>query len=350
VSYNRLKLIDRIALESDISCLRRKQLSLVYVGTAFNSKNATTHAVSVFTLMLTIVGTGIAAVYIYYQMRIYLLKKEKYNRAVQMEMEGRGDNPEMTMVPGSTRTSVGGRRSLDGEAITSSLDMPYTDEPCPTTAYRQVQTQKNVRRPFLHSNSSYGVLSGSHTPSRSKSLHEQDGQNISEYLKSKRQSQLHHDRAPESGYNTPDVVISSAMGEGPVQRDDSMERPPNDTSGFHLDVAQSIEDIKKTRRRSDTNASSASRASEMLLQQYEEIVQAGEIVRGTASLDLWRPEHMSLHQSGKDRTRSPPPSGRDIARDADTFAAMHGARRPDLGRSRGESSAALLGRPPMDDQ
>jgi len=299
--------------------------------------------------MLTIVGTGIAAVYIYYQMRIYLLKKEKYNRAVQMEMEGRGDNPEMTMVPGSTGTSVGGRRSLDGQATTTSADMAYTDEPCPTSAYRQVQTQKNVRRPFLHSNSSYGVLSGSHTPSRSKSLHEQDGQNISEYLKSKRQSQFNHSRT-DSGYNTPDVVVSSVMDEGSVQRDRPVEEAAKAASGFHLDVAQSMEDIKKTRRRSDTNASSASRASEMLLQQYEEIVQAGEMVRGTASLDLWRPEHMSLHQSGNDRTRSPPPSGRDIARDADTFAAMHGARRPDLGRSRGESSAALLGRPPMDDQ
>ena len=336
-------------MESETLYFGRKQLSLVYVGTAFNSKNATTHAVSVFTLMLTIVGTGIAAVYIYYQMRIYLLKKEKYNRAVQMEMEGRGDNPEMTMVPGSTGTSVGGRRSLDGEAMASSVNMPYTDEPCPATAYRQVQTQKNVRRPFLHSNSSYGVLSGSHTHSRSKSLHEQDGQNISEYLKLKRQSQLHH-IPTESVHNTPDLVISTVADEGSVQRDESTEGSSNDTSGFHLDVDQSIDDIRKTRRRSDTNASSASRASEKLLQQYEEIVQAGEMVRGTASLDLWRPEHMSLQQSGRNGTRSPPPSGRDIARDADTFAAMHGARRPDLGRSRGESSAALLGRPPMDDQ
>ena len=41
--------------------------------------------------------------------------------------------------------------------------------------------------------------------------------------------------------------------------------------------------------------------------------------------------------------------GREIADDADLFALSRGARRPDYGRMRGESRAALLGRPDWDE-
>jgi hypothetical protein len=277
------------------------------------------------------------------------MKKERYDRAEQMEMDGRGENPEMSMVQGSHRSSFAGGRSLDGgNAGTLSIDAPYTDDPCPATTYRQVQSQKNVRRPFLHSNSSFGILSGSNTPSRSKSLHETDGQAISEYLRSRNYDTVYHNGS-DSRYDTPHVVISSAT-DADVQ--------PSDASGSarsasYLDITQAMQDGQKTRPRSDTNASATSKASESLLQQYDDIVRAGEVVRGTASMDLWRPSHMSLHHhAGREeaiaRARSPPRSGREIAQDADTYAALHGALRPDLGRMRGESSAALLGRPELD--
>ncbi len=70
--------------------------------------------------------------------------------------------------------------------------------------------------------------------------------------------------------------------------------------------------------------------------------------RGTASMDLWRPESMTLGQQARPR-QSYAMSGREIAADADEYARRHG--RPDYGRSRGDSSAALLGRPPsLDDE
>lgn len=66
----------------------------------------------------------------------------------------------------------------------------------------------------------------------------------------------------------------------------------------------------------------------------------GDNTRGTVSLDIARPLRNS---------RSPGGSGREIADDADEYAHLRGARRPDYGRFRGESRAALLGRPTEDD-
>ena len=60
--------------------------------------------------------------------------------------------------------------------------------------------------------------------------------------------------------------------------------------------------------------------------------------RGYSSLDLGRPTSR--------------PGGREMADDADEYAMMHGARRarrPDFGRLRGDSRAALLGRLEVDD-
>lgn len=59
--------------------------------------------------------------------------------------------------------------------------------------------------------------------------------------------------------------------------------------------------------------------------------------RGTMSLDLPREPGDRL-------------GGREIADDADLFALSRGARRPDYGRMRGESRAALLGRPDWDER
>jgi hypothetical protein len=54
--------------------------------------------------------------------------------------------------------------------------------------------------------------------------------------------------------------------------------------------------------------------------------------RGTMSLELARP----------------PVSGKELADEADMYALSRGARRPDYGRMRGDSRAALLGRPEVD--
>jgi hypothetical protein len=337
--------------------LYSKQLSLVYVGTAFNSHNSTTHAVSIVTLMLTIVGTGVAAVYIYYQMRIYLLKKERYDRALQLELDGRDGDPEMVMVDNTAPSAIGARRSLDGREMREySLDGSYRDEICPASAYKRAQETKATRRPFLHSNSSFGVFSGTSTPSRSKSLHERDGSAISEYLRTKRMEQA--TEGGIAGSETPMVVVSSAVDDHVVDPGRTSESNEGDRIEPLLNPFRNPTSTA-TRPRSDTNASNA---SGRLLQQYNEIVEAADVVRGTASLDLWRPADMSLHRHGQShdhgrqhqdgpgaRSRSPPVSGREIAEEADQFAALRGAPRPELGRTRGESSAALLGRPDLDD-
>jgi hypothetical protein len=304
-----LVLLCRCRLDSTVSCLEpssqqnmisyralligRKQLSLVYLGTAFNSKNSTTHAVSIATMLLTVVGTGIAAIYIYYQMRIYLQRKAKLARLAGIATDP-ASGPEMS------------------------------------------------------------------------TLHQSDFEFLPEYRDG---PSIGHGSIQPAGLRTPEVIVSRTSVESDrfgghlidFDRITPVETPRWSADGNRSDqLGESFMHLPtpvRNRERSDTNASSTSRASESLLGQYEEIVGAGEMIRGTASLDLWRPAHMSLHAHHREaeskrsneedaaRARSPPVSGRELALQADEYAIQRGSRRPDYGRTRGESSAALLPRP-----
>jgi hypothetical protein len=112
-------------------------------------------------------------------------------------------------------------------------------------------------------------------------------------------------------------------------------------------------------------ASNASHLSEQLLLDLQDTTPRASgdddvFVRGTSSMDMWRPSSMTLSTAGKlaeakheerrqqSRDRAERIGGREIAKEADEYAASHGASRPEMGRRRGESSAALLGRPESD--
>lgn len=376
---------------------RRKQLSLVYVGTAFGSKNKTTHTVSIITLFLTIIGTVIAAIYIYYQLRIYLICHG--NETTQVT----SSEPEMTQV--STLDDV---QDLNTKLTAAGYPPPYrprsgtllSGEAAP--AYTTIQLQKHERRPFIHSNSSFfgnsnaypnlanlSSNSGSRTPSRSRSLGHTAQDDLEAYLASKRRrSREPVDTPPyrDEDREPPTFVIDTTE-DSDTGREDDIGRgtrgkaargeaypPTPPVTGSYLVIPDGYEaglqgsstsSSPGYRQRSATDASMASNAShisEQLLLDLRATTPrvSGDddvYVRGTSSMDMWRPSSMTLSTVGKlaeakheerrrqSRDRAERMGGREIAKDADEYASRHGASRPDMGRRRGESSAALLGRP-----
>ncbi|KAJ9099175.1 hypothetical protein QFC21_004055 [Naganishia friedmannii] len=364
-----------------------KQLSLVYVGVAFGSTNSTTHTISVITLFLTIIGTGVAAIYIYYQMRIYLICS-----GLESSSDTLVTDSEMAQVP-----TLNVLHDLEDKLTASGCPPPYRDrsgtilsgEAAP--AYTTIQQQKYERRPFIHSNSSYydnasgnatANRSGIRTPSRSRSMghHAQDdievymGQNR---LLNKSTSHSRNDSAEPAPYR--DEVADARKSDIDPAGDSIQSRStyglcptPDHASSPGSSAYLALPGSAGTtasgsgtanRSRAATNASmvsNVSRLSEQLLLDLEETtpMHSNEevgYVRGTSSMDMWRPSSMTLSALGKqaeakyeERRRQEETqraSGREIARDADEYAVSKGGKRPDMNRARGESSAALLGRP-----
>ena len=372
----------------------RKQLSLVYVGTAFGSKNKTTHTVSIITLFLTIIGTVIAAIYIYYQLRIYLICHG--NETIQAT----SSEPEMTQV--STLDDV---QDLNTKLTAAGYPPPYrprsgtllSGEAAP--AYTTIQLQKHERRPFIHSNSSFfgnsnananlanlSSNSGSRTPSRSRSLGHTAQDDLEAYLASKRRlSREPVDTPPYRDEDRePPTFVIDTIEDSYTGREDDIERgtrgkaakgeaypPTTPVTGSYLVIPDEYEaglqgsstsSSPGYRQRSATDASHISEQLLLDLQDTTPRVSGDDdvFVRGTSSMDMWRPSSMTLSTAGKlaeakheerrqqSRDRAGRMGGREIAKDADEYASSHGVSRPDMGRRRGESSAALLGRPETD--
>ncbi|KAJ9100956.1 hypothetical protein QFC19_005352 [Naganishia cerealis] len=376
----------------------RKQLSLVYVGTAFGSTNRTTHTVSVITLFLTIIGTGIAAIYIYYQMRIYMICSGLESASSTLVT-----SPEMAQVP-----TLNVLQDLEGKLTAAGYPPPYrprsgtilSGEAAP--AYSTIQQQKYERRPFIHPNSSYfenaggaanAGRSGSRNPSRSRSMGHRAQDDIDVYMGQNRMANQsttssRRDSAEPVPYRDDVVQGSKFVIDSAGKSDESRfltdlatiphaafgsTTPPRLSAHLALPGSFEAESSGSTgatttanRSRSATNASMASNAShlsEQLLLDLGETTPRHsedddvEYVRGTSSMDMWRPSSMTLSAIGKQaeakyeerrrqQERGKRASGREIARDADEYALRKGARRPDIvNRTRGESSAALLGRP-----
>ncbi|KAJ9116372.1 hypothetical protein QFC22_004813 [Naganishia vaughanmartiniae] len=363
-----------------------KQLSLVYVGTAFGSTNSTTHTISVITLFLTIIGTGVAAIYIYYQMRIYLICSGIVSASDTLVTDS-----EMAQVP-----TLNVLHDLEDKLTASGYPPPYrprsgtilSGEAAP--AYSTIQQQKNERRPFIHSNSSQydnaavtANRSGSHTPSRSRSMGNRAQDDIEVYMRQNRSvnqssNHSHSDSAEAAPYrdevdDAPKFETSSAGDSIHSRSLRGLTPSPGKVnaprSSAYLALPGSAGAIAsgsgtENRSRSATNASTASNVSllgERLLLDLEMTTRKQpddevEVVRGTSSMDMWRPSSMTLSALGKQaeakyeerrqqEKERPGMSGREIARDADEYALSRGGKRPDMNRVRGESSAALLGRP-----
>lgn len=295
-------------------------------------------------------------------------------------------------------------QELDNKLTAAGYPPPYrarsgtllSGEAAP--AYTTIQLQKHERRPFIHSNSSFFGNSnlnpnnvnsvnnsGARTPSRSRSLGHTAQDDLEAYLAQKRRSRERADSRPyrDDDQERPTFVIDSAddgyragdkSGFGEVQ-DTYPPTPPATASYLAIPEGSSsglqgssTSTSRGYRQRSATNtsmASNASNISEQLLLDLQDTTPrvSGDddvFVRGTSSMDMWRPSSMTLSTAGKlaeakheerrqqSRDRAERMGGREIAKEADEYAASHGASRPEMGRRRGESSAALLGRPEAD--
>lgn len=261
-------------------------------------------------------------------------------------------------------------------------------------AYSTIQQQKYERRPFIHSNSSYydngsgnatAYRSGSRTPSRSRSMGHRAQDDIEVYMGQNRSgnqgsSHSRSNSAQPAPYHDEEfdglkfAVDSAEEADQLRSMAGSTSTPGTSTpsgSSAHLAPpssgrtnASGSSTSTANRSRSATNASMASnvsRLSEQLLLDLEETTPKHsddevEYVRGTSSMDMWRPSSMTLSALGKQaeakyeerrlqERKKRGVGGREIARDADEYAVSKGGKRPDLSRARGESSAALLGRP-----
>lgn len=268
----------------------RKQFTIVYLGKAFDSKNRTTHLVSIGAMLLTVLGTAVAAVYIYYQMRLVIKR-----------------NAAMDLPTSMTDSSLPTWEDVQRESGTAMIEL--TDE----------KGGAHVRRPWLHSNGSYNNTPGSWTPARSKSL---PGELTEEDMAQWVTEMRYNDNPMASG----SIVAAYGAG-GDVPPPFSYFSPA--PSFNHLSVAgDSPAPTRPTPSRTNSRAA-------LLASDSTSIVESS-IHRDTVSLDLVREPQAEIR------------GGRGVAADADNLAVARGARRPGYGRSRGDSGAALLGRGDLD--
>lgn len=266
----------------------RKQLTIAYLGTAFGTHSKKDTIISATTTVATLLATVVAAVYIYYQMRLVMRRRPTSIPCLPTTMQ------EVRALSIDLSDSTMGRRATE-KGIKSAPHDKY-----------DLYSELAPRQPGLLG----GRILDANGISRARSLPGQLSDEQVRYLA--------------------ELEIRSEV-ETPMKQDEAgplirLEEVPSDTkenSGFRSTwISRTGTPVYGARPGLDRDNSTAGPSFSP---------------RGTMSLDLPR--------EADDRL-----GGREIADDADLFAMSRGARRPDYGRMRGESRAALLGRPDWDER
>lgn len=275
-----------------------KQFTIVYLGAAFGHKEKKHVIISTATLVTTIVVTGIAAIYIYYQMRLVMVRRDI---AMETDLPTHPGAVAMTERPSPSWADVDDK-GVDGKPQVVMVE----DEKAFVPELNNAELKGlAARRPWLFTNPSYSSANstGSTAALRGWSVphHMTEGE-MREFL-----------AEMESGQATPMIRVDQA--------------PPTFNSPFDADAP----------RLSSSSPTESVPPRDTLTPRPGSIDGARDgnprySSRTTNSLDLAR---------GSPR----PEAGRELADDADRYAYARGGRRPDYGRLRGESRAALLGRP-----
>ncbi|KAK8866019.1 hypothetical protein IAR55_001170 [Kwoniella newhampshirensis] len=282
-----------------------KQWTIVYLGKAFGTQSRKNTIISVITTVLTLIGTVIAAVYIYYQMRLVMRK-----RLLAMPSAIDSTTGSVTMLEFPDEKREGGSNSF------------------------------HARRPWLFTNgstiSTVGGVNGSRTPTRSWSMpghmNEEEWRDWVQELEFE-QGVL----ATSSGrVGTPAIKV-----DGNAIVDDFDPAPPLITP-FDTPSAK-------------YNTTTSGASTPMYTEQDMLVPALSFPTDKLNALDTTYPPTSSKRGEPSTRTSSAmeltpprnnrPVGGREIADDADLYALSRGARRPEYGRMRGDSRAALLGRP-----
>lgn len=100
-----------------------KQLTIVYLGTSFGSHKKSDTIISWCTTIATFIGTVIAAVYIYYQMRV-VIRDGGANRLPELGHDTANPHWDNVKVHGATGVGAGTRMSLEGaDHVRRSVDV-----------------------------------------------------------------------------------------------------------------------------------------------------------------------------------------------------------------------------------
>ncbi|XAO23099.1 hypothetical protein I312_101877 [Cryptococcus bacillisporus CA1280] len=295
-----------------------KQWTIVYLGKAFGTTNRTNTIISVLTTVFTILATVIAAVYIYYQMRL-VMRRWALASPVHVESsttsmilsecaDEKGQNGLYTrrrwMAFNDSNEYVNG---CEGRTLTRSWSMPEH--------MREEELKEWVRSLENESSAEYA-------PSASTQLNaeaEDDSASASN-IKINIQMEL------DSILPTPSPPVTARL--------------PNPSSGITktsgLGAPQSVI--------GDSNFPSPSPS---LLELNLPSAYPPTLPSRQSSFTRRIPSDSSLYFDATVPGASYPQrvGGREIADEADAYAIAHGARRPELQRMRGDSRAALLGRP-----
>ncbi|WVR05965.1 hypothetical protein IAU60_002993 [Kwoniella sp. DSM 27419] len=292
-----------------------KQWTIVYLGKAFGTQSRKNTIISICTTVATLIGTVVAAIYVYYQMRI-VMRRNALTLPMVVESTSAATMAEITDE----------KRDLGG-----------------------VGNGLHARRPWLYTqNSTYSSANGSgfRTPTRSWSMPgHMNEEELREWVE-----EIQYEQAANAELNTEgdskrpairidgDGAISGVFDDLPPVFSPMLEMPPA--------------------RRSMPSASGTSTPyfveTDLLVPSRSQTLTANP---SEADLPAYTYPPTPPKRGESSTSRSPAPvdqqnvtrqSGRDLADEADAYAYSRGARRPDYSRMRGDSRAALLGRP-MDD-
>ncbi|WVQ97396.1 hypothetical protein IAU59_004509 [Kwoniella sp. CBS 9459] len=314
-----------------------KQFTIVYLGKAFGTQSHKNTIISICTTVLTLVGTIVAAVYIYYQMRIVMRRNAALSLPTVAE-----DNSTVTMTEYSDD-----KRDFAG-------------------------TGNNIyaRRPWLYSNNSTLSNTGYRTPTRSWSMPgHMNEEEMREWVE-----EMKHDQAA-AGHLNGSSAISGALVDGKAGPSIHIDGDGVGASNELGASSRMFDDLPPVfspmlevpPRLNGFSSSSPSGTSTPYYTEMDSLVKAVPVppsiapTGNSSEIDLTVPStftypptsastppkrgESSTPRPAHSGTNSPRRGGREIADEADAYAIARGARRPDYGRMRGDSRAALLGRP-----
>lgn len=328
-----------------------KQLVIVYLGTSFGSHSTKNTIISWSATIATFIGTIIAAVYIYYHMRMVIRRGDVNPLPTVADPRTSSDWADLK-VHGARGVGAGLRVEVEDAAhARQSVDVVFG--PHARLAQQQQmrsplrQTQGNRPRALTRTRSLPGPIT--EVEMRAWLTQMDTALMTSAGVPGAPQIRVVSPQPVENGITDDDLdnagpsTSRGATGDlDPIPYATLLLSPPALAAASRPESPQPMALPDLAHEHVYAGSSSSERPMSttvpaiLLTPTYTPARSRADSLRGTVSLDIERPRQFM--------------SGREIAEDADEYAVAHGARRPDLGRMRGESSAALLGRPHLVDR
>ena len=298
-------------------------MTIAYLGHSFDATSTRNTIISASTTVITLIMTVVAAVYIYYQMRMVMRRQE---RLESMTLPSNIQDLNTFVAQEMAETSdLTRRRTIHGSGLSGNADEKID-------LWADIDDVRN-RKPWLV-NSQSGR--SARTVSRARSL---PGPMNEEEMR----AWMGDASDVGSGRNTPPPAIQLDPSHAEDTKGENLKSlfipPPFLSIPSHPSSSTPLYPISPDSLIPSTSNSPRSPNS--------------DLPPSSSTFRTSRSRQNSLHRPSVslDLPRSvlPPRGGREIADEADRYAMAKGAKRPDYGRSRAESRAALLGGP-SDDQ